>query len=233
MDWSKFKQHFDPSWHAKMKVFIESEECNNIYKFLKQQSQGGKKITPLSFNTYKTFQDTSLDDLLCVIIGDGPYSEFVEDSPVAMGTLFGATTRVQPDLLEFYTGIEKELFNGLNLDYVQDYDVSYLSKQGVLLLNSSLTTEKDVNNAHKDVWEPFIKFVLTHIIADTGVSIIFLGENAQQYRHLCEKTNFCYSLDYPSVGNSWDTKGVFKYVSDNIWDSNNETIMWLNSDVPF
>ena len=233
MDWLKFKQHFHESWHPKMKVFIESEECNNIYKFLKQESQGGKKVTPLSFNTYKTFKDTSLDDLLCVIIGDGPYSGFHEDSPVAIGTLFGATTRAQIDLLEFYSGIEKELFNGLNLDYVQDYDVSYLSNQGVLLLNSSLTTEKDVNNAHIEIWEPFIKFLLTQIIATTGVSIVFIGENAQKYRHLCEKSNFCYSLDLPKFGNTWDTKGTFKYVSDNVWDSNNETIMWLNTETPF
>ena len=233
MNWDNFKSHFHPSWHSKLKIFIESNECNDIYKFLKQEGQGGKKLAPLSINTYRTFKDTSLDDLLCVIIGDGPYSDFTEEGPIASGVLFGANTRVQTDLVEFYTGIENELFNGLNLDYVQDYNLEYLSKQGVLLLNSSLTTEKDVPNAHKDVWKPFITFLLKEVIGPTGVSILFLGENAQSYRSLVEKTNFCYALDFPRMGDSWKTNGVFKYISDNIWDSNNETIMWLNSDVPF
>ena len=233
MKWETFKSKFHPSWHKKIQAFIESEECNNIYKFLKEESAKGKKLSPLSSNTYRTFTETSLDDLLCVIIGDGPYTEYGEDSPIATGVLFGAHTRTQIDLLEFYAGIEKELFNGLNLDYVQDFDMNYLSSQGVLLLNSSLTTEKDIPNAHVELWKPFITFLLKEIIGPTGVSVLFMGENAQQYRTLVEKTNFCYSLELPKFGNTWDTKGVFKYIGDNIWDSNNESIMWLNTDCPF
>ncbi len=37
--------------------------------------------------------------------------------------------------------IEKELYDGLDLEHVKNPDVSYLAKQGVLMYNAALTTE--------------------------------------------------------------------------------------------
>jgi len=61
MKWDNFKQHFHPSWHGKMKTFIESNECDEIYAFLKKESKRGKQIAPLSSNVYKCFKETPLD----------------------------------------------------------------------------------------------------------------------------------------------------------------------------
>jgi len=55
MQFEKFKNLFHESWHDKMIPFIESEECDNIYKFLKSESQRGKRIAPLSVNVYRCF----------------------------------------------------------------------------------------------------------------------------------------------------------------------------------
>ena len=47
MDFKKFEDQFHPSWHAKMRPFIESNECNDIYAFLKKERRGVRKL-PLS-----------------------------------------------------------------------------------------------------------------------------------------------------------------------------------------
>ena len=73
MNWEKFKDQFHESWHIKMRPFIESEACDNIYKFLKQESQRGKKIAPLSSNVYRCFLETPLDELKVVMVGMAPY----------------------------------------------------------------------------------------------------------------------------------------------------------------
>ena len=44
MQFEKFKNLFHESWHDKMRPFIESEECDDIYKFLKSESQRGKML---------------------------------------------------------------------------------------------------------------------------------------------------------------------------------------------
>ena len=53
MKWDNFKEHFHPSWHGKMKTFIESNECDEIYAFLKKESKRGKEIAPLSSQVYR------------------------------------------------------------------------------------------------------------------------------------------------------------------------------------
>ncbi len=147
------------------------------------------------------------------------------------------TARVQPTLQNFYRGIEEELFNGLNLNYINDYDLGYLSAQGVLLLNVALTVEKDKPSSHLDIWAPFTKFLLTEVISTTGVPILYLGAQARAFAVLTAKTNPCYVLNHPAsasyTGKVWETEGVFTKINTNIWNSNKETILWLNIDAPF
>jgi hypothetical protein len=44
MNWEKFKELFHESWHVKMRPFIESKECDDIYEFLKKESKRGIKL---------------------------------------------------------------------------------------------------------------------------------------------------------------------------------------------
>jgi hypothetical protein len=67
MNFEKFKRCFHESWHDKIRPFIESEECDNIYKFLKHESGRGKRIAPLSDNVYRCFLETPLDTLKVVM----------------------------------------------------------------------------------------------------------------------------------------------------------------------
>lgn len=50
MKWSNFKDYFHESWHVKMQPFIESVECDDIYKFLKEEGKGARRLPliPLS-----------------------------------------------------------------------------------------------------------------------------------------------------------------------------------------
>jgi len=53
MIWDNFKDSFHESWHDKMRPFIESEECDKIYAFLKSESGRGKIIAPISSNVFR------------------------------------------------------------------------------------------------------------------------------------------------------------------------------------
>ncbi len=239
MVWINFKDKFHKSWEKAIRPFIESEECDKIYSFLKRESQSGKKIAPASINTFRAFYETPLDDLKCVILMQDPYFKFTEDGPVADGLAMGCSIskKSQPTLQNFYSGIEKELFNGLNLDYIEDCDLSYLAKQGVLLLNASLTVEKDKAGSHKHIWKPFTTFLLKNVIANTNVPILFLGKDAQEFKELVTETNPCFLLSHPAsaayTGVAWETGDTFSKLSQKIWEQTNDSIMWLNTETPF
>ena len=184
MNWEKFKDQFHPSWHRFMQPFIESKECDNIYKYLKAESQRGKKIAPLSQNVYRCFHETSYDDLKLVIIGMCPYHSIKNGEYVADGLLMGCSTTgiLQPSLQKFYDGIEKEMFSGLCVTCERPPDVSFLAKQGILMYNAALTTEINKAGSHIDLWEPFTKYLFEEVLATTGVPVVFLGKDAAKDR---------------------------------------------------
>lgn len=233
MNWEKFSEQFDESWHSKMQPFIESEECDEIYKFLKSEVRRGKKIAPLSSDTFRCFKETSLKDLKVVLVGMCPYHTFINGSPVADGLLMGCsrTEKLQPSLLKFYEALEKELFNGLNLKYIKNPDVSYLAEQGVLMLNAGLTVEMNKAGSHNKIWEPFMKHVFENILSYTGVPFIFLGKDASYYERYVPPFTWTFTLSHPASAaykqGDWDTEGVFTKVNKILKGNNNLTINWL------
>lgn len=239
MNWNNFKHQFHPSWHAKMQLFIESEECDKIYAFLKAESKRGKRVAPLSMNVWRCFFETSLDDLKVVMVGMCPYHTFKNDSPIADGLLMGCsvTEKLQPTLEQFYAGVEKEFYNGLNLSIIQNPDVSFLANQGVLMFNAALTTEMNKAGSHMEIWEPLVKYLFEEIINHLGVPIVFLGKDAARYKKYTGIFTHVFEVSHPASasykGTEWDTEGVFTKVNRLLEENNGFSVQWVDIDLPF
>ena len=239
MQWEKFKDQFHESWHDKMRPFIESEECDEIYAHLKERGRKGHSIAPSSSVTFRAFKETPLTDLKVIMMGMCPYHTATKDGiPVADGLLMGCsvTGKLQPSLDQFYGGIERELYDGLNLTYTKNPDVSYLAKQGVLMLNAALTTEINKAGSHIAIWEPFIKHFF-ECIETEGAPIVFLGKDAAKYKKYVGPFKWSFTVSHPASASykntEWDTEGTFGKVNKVLLDNNNFSIMWLDEDPPF
>ena len=232
MIWEKFKHQFHPSWHAKMKPFIESEECDKIYAYL-------KALAPISMHVWRCFLETPLDELKAVMVGMSPYHTLKNDAPVADGLLMGCsvTGSVQPSLEQYYRALEREFYDGLNLDIIQNPDVSFIAHQGVLMLNAALTTEINKAGSHLEIWEPFIKYLFEEIINHLGVPIIFLGKDASKYKKYTGIFTHVFEISHPASAayknSEWDTEGVFLKVNRLLEENNGFSVQWLDVDVPF
>jgi len=239
MQWEKFKDQFHESWHLKMKSFIESEECDAIYEFLKKESRRGKQIAPLSPNVFRAFKETSLEDLKVVLVGMCPYHTSKNGIAVADGLLMGCSISkyLQPSLDQFYNAIEKELHNGLHLHYVKNPDVGYLARQGVLMFNAALTTEINKAGSHMTLWEPFTKYVFEEILATTGVPVVFLGKDAAKYQKYSPPFSYSFVLSHPASASykntDWDSEGTFGKINKILKDNNDFQINWLQEVAPF
>lgn len=238
MNWEKFKDQFHPSWHRWMQPFIESKECDEIYKFLKFESQRGKQIAPISQNVFRCFYETPYEDVRVMMMGMCPYHSTKNGEYVADGLLMGCSTTgiLQPSLQKFYDGIEKEMYNGLCVTCIRDADVSFLAKQGVLMYNAALTTEINKAGSHIQLWEPFTKYLLEEVLATKMAPIIFLGKDAARYEKHVAPFTWTFTLSHPASASykqsDWDTEGVFTKVNRLLKDTNNEEISWL-LDEPF
>jgi uracil-DNA glycosylase len=238
MNWTKFQNQFHPSWHRWMQPFIESKECDNIYKFLKFESQRGKQVAPLSQNVFRCFYETSYDDLKVVMVGMCPYHSLRDGECVADGLLMGCSTTnvLQPSLQKFYDGIEKEIYKGLCVTCDMNPDVSFLAKQGVLMYNAALTTEINKAGSHIDLWEPFTKYLFEEVLAPTMAPVLFLGKDAAKYEKYVAPFTRHFTLSHPASASykqaDWDTEGVFTKINKLLKDNNNLEIDWM-LDSPF
>jgi uracil-DNA glycosylase len=237
MQWEKFKDQFHESWHAKVRPFIESEQCDKIYEFLKKESKRGKKIAPLSSNVFRAFRETSLDNLKVVMMGMCPYHTSIGGEYVADGLLMGCsiTGKLQPSLEQFYKAIERELYE--DVKHEKTPDVRYLANQGVLMLNAALTTEINKAGSHIALWEPFTRYLFENVLDTAGVPIIFLGKDAAKYERYVPPFTWSFTLSHPASASykntDWDTEGVFGKVNKILKDNNNYEISWLYEEPPF
>ena len=142
------------------KYFIELEN------FIRKE-YNTKTIYPDSNNVFKALELTDYDSVKVVIIGQDPYHGDGE----AQGLSFSVPNNIQrpPSLRNIF----KELKSDLGIDRNEN-DLSSWAKQGVLLLNSILTVEKDYPLSHKDMgWEIFTDKVI-ELINDREKPVVFI-----------------------------------------------------------
>lgn len=234
MNWESFEDKFHESWHRKMRPFIESEECDKIYEFLKKESKRGKQIAPLSSDTFRAFQETPFDDVKVVMVGMSPYHTFRNGKPVADGLLMSCSVNnyLQPSLDKFYRGLETELHGGICASCVKNPDLSYLAKQGVLLLNVALTVELNKPGSHSDLWDPFMKYLFQDVLDVLRAPVVFLGKEATKIEHYVAPFTWTFKVSHPASaaykGTEWDPEGIFKKINKILKDTNNTSIDWFD-----
>ena len=125
----------------------------------------------LIFNCFNYF---NFSDLNIVIIGQDPYHQINQ----ANGLCFSVNDNIKipPSL----NNIFKEIYNDKNIK-IKNGDLEYLAKQGVLLLNTTLTVRESQPNSHIKYWSGFTKKIINYII-ENNKKVVFLlwGNNSKK-----------------------------------------------------
>ncbi len=180
-------------WYEKLGPFFKTEEGNKLYEYLKMRSLKGHRILPTSDKTFRAFELTDPRNIRAVLVGLSPYPNYVGSIPCSDGLAFSNSLTMQesPSLRLFYDAMEKDL----GVKEFRNPNLSYLAKQGVLLLNYSLTCEKDKPTAHSDkgLWDDFNKFFYREVLAGVcGIPVVLIGKEAQRLeKHLL---NICHPI---------------------------------------
>lgn len=132
------------------------------------------KIYPPKDLIFNAFNLTNYDDVKVIILGQDPYHEEGQAMGLAFSVPLG--TKLPPSLKNIFKEIEDE-FNILKLN---NGDLTYLAKQGVLLLNTILTVEEGKPLSHKNKgWEIFTDNIIKYLNEDNKPKVFMLwGDNA-------------------------------------------------------
>ena len=160
-------------------TFIEQQKQLPYYIQLQktlQQEQKEHVIFPPKHQIYNALEHTPFDKTKVVIIGQDPYHQPNQ----AMGLSFS----VQQDtpLPKSLINIFKELYDDLNISNQSGSLINW-AKQGVLLLNTTLTVRQDQPMSHKGLgWETFTTNAIQTLCQNTNQLVFILwGKHAQQF----------------------------------------------------
>ena len=154
------EMHMDALPISSWEVFIKRQMMKPYFKelnlFLTQESKTFT-IYPSKQDVFKAFDLCPLETVRVVIIGQDPYHNAGE----AMGLCFSTPpdVKIPPSLRNIFKEMKDDLKKP---DYVfKNGDLTYLARQGCLLLNSSLTVRANEAGSHsKTGWNMFVENVV-------------------------------------------------------------------------
>jgi len=126
------------------------------------------------------------DETRVVIIGQDPYIS--PEQPMGLSFSVPRGVSVPPSLKNIYKELETDI-SGFKAP--SHGDLTEWTKQGVLLLNASLTVVERLSNSHQKIWQPFItKFLENFSKENPNVVYILMGKEAQKVKTTIEKGIF-------------------------------------------
>lgn len=163
-----------PSWQEVLKDEFEKPYFENLTNFVKNE-YATATIYPEPKNIFRAFELCPFENVKVVIIGQDPY----HGPRQANGLCFSVSSGIAlpPSLQNIY----KEISADLNLPAPQSGNLDNWAKQGVLLLNATLTVKANQAGSHQHKgWEEFTDAVIK-AVSDKKENIVFIlwGKYAQ------------------------------------------------------
>ena len=210
-----FKEISKKDYSKKLKEFLTSERKSYI-------------IYPPKELMYEAFKLTPYSKVKVVIFGQDPYSHPKQ----AMGLCFSVpNTEILPPSL-------RNIYKEIGLEYHIDLgnkggDLTYLAKQGVLLLNPILTVRAYEPLSHDNIYySMFTRDIILEIEKNNNVIVYLLWGNKAKYyeKYITNKNHYVLKANHPSPLSAnrggWFNNGCFIKTNEILKSHNIEEIKW-------
>jgi len=165
---------FDNDWDELLKTEFQKEYYQKLRRFLAYEYRT-KKIYPNMYKIFEALKLTPYKDVKVVILGQDPYHGENQAHGLAFSVNKGVP--IPPSLMNIF----KELADDLNCYIPNNGCLEHWAKQGVLLLNTSLTVVAGLANSHRNIgWEIFTDRIIELLnLKDSPVVFLLWGSNAR------------------------------------------------------
>ena len=122
------------------------------------------------FNAFKYFEP---EQTKVVIIGQDPYHQPGQANGLTFSVSPGV--KIPPSL--------RNIFKEMGKTNVESGDLTYLAKQGVLLINTTLTVQVGKPNSHSNIWKGFTKNLIKNLSEKVDTPVFMLwGNHAKKWK---------------------------------------------------
>lgn len=185
-------------WREVLSEELEKDYVKELEKKLTQHYQGGDSVYPPTDLIFNALNMTPLDKIKVVILGQDPY----HDDGQAMGLSFSVPRdmKVPPSLKNIY----KELNADPDIDGFITPDHGCLekwAKNGVLLLNATLTVTAHQPNSHSKYGWQSLTDAIIRLVSETQQGVVFIlwgGFAHKKEKLIDQKKNAVIKTAHPS-----------------------------------
>ncbi|MES2837496.1 MAG: uracil-DNA glycosylase [Bacteroidota bacterium] len=182
--------NIESSWQNVLNEEFNKPYFKQLTEFVKKEYQE-TNCYPIANQIFAAFNSCPFNDVKVVIIGQDPY----HGEGQANGLCFSVNKGIAfpPSLINIF----KELQTDVLKPFPTNGDLEYWAKQGVLLLNATLTVKQSLAGSHQNKgWETFTDEVIQKI-SDQKQNVVFLlwggfakkkGQKIDRTKHLVLET---------------------------------------------
>ena len=212
------------TWTEILAPIKNTEYFETLWRNVEEEYATTKCFPPKN-QIFRAIELTTFDEVEVVIIGQDPYHNDFQ----ANGLCFSVSDLVKapPSLKNIFT----ELKDDLGIVKTSN-ELDSWAKQGVLLLNATLTVRAHEPNSHKDLgWEKFTDFIIKEI-SEKKENVVFVlwGAFAQKKASLIDETkHFIIQSAHPSpfsVYRGFYGSRPFSKINEYLISKNKKPINW-------
>lgn len=215
----------ESSWKEVLKDEFEKPYFKQLVEFVKSEYQT-QTVYPPGNSIFSAFDFTPFDEVKVVIIGQDPYHGANQANGLSFSV--GDGVRHPPSLQNIF----KELNSDLGISIPQSGNLERWAKQGVLMLNATLTVRASQAGSHQNKgWEMFTDAVIQKL-SDEKEKLVFIlwGAYAQKKGNIIDASkHFIIKSAHPSpfsAYNGFFESKPFSKTNDYLIQNNLGEINW-------
>ncbi len=164
----------ESGWKRELSYVFSSEQFGMLARKVREEYGGIKPVYPPASLIFAAFDNTPFDKVKVVIIGQDPYHGPHQANGLAFSVMDGI--RIPPSLLNIF----KEIENETGAPVPKSGNLERWARQGVLLLNSTLTVRQHEPRSHAGIgWEQFTDEAVRRLAEEReGLVFMLWGSDA-------------------------------------------------------
>jgi uracil-DNA glycosylase len=215
-----------PSWNGPLEKEFHKSYFKELIQFVKEE-YSSNTCYPKGKDIFAAFDHCTFENTKVVILGQDPY----HGPNQANGLCFSVQDGVKhpPSLINIF----KELQTDVDKDYPESGNLEHWAKQGILLLNATLTVRAHEAGSHqKKGWETFTDAIIK-TLSNEKEGLVFLlwgGYAKKKVKFIDETKHHILTSGHPSPLSAnrgyWFGNRNFSKTNHILLASGNKTINW-------
>jgi|LauGreDrversion4_2_1035121.scaffolds.fasta_scaffold01633_11 uracil-DNA glycosylase len=203
-----------PEWTD---FFFSFDVETEIISLLEKLNNEEEKYYPEQENIFRCFYLTPFNKTNIVIIGQDPYHNG-SATGLCFDVKFG--NKINPSLQNIYKELEEEGYYP-----TKDGNLEHWTKQGILLMNTSLTVLHGSPESHLELWSNFMKKVFKKLSEKEFIIWVVLGKKASEWKDLItNKNHVILETSHPSPFSAYNSNSQKAFMGSNLFKNVNKEL---------